>query len=324
MRSSRLWRALALAAGIAIAHTVAAQVIPPDKTMRIVTINAPGGAADFASRLVAERLSQRLGRPVVVENKPGAAGNVATQYVMSQPPDGTTLLLTSNNHTLNSVLYNPKPYDALTDLVPVIYVAHGPSAIIVNASMPAKNLKELVALAKASPKSLSFGTGGIGNPNHIAAELLKIETGAPLVHVPYKGSVPAITDLMGGQIDMVFTTLPSVTSHLKSGRLRAIAVSSEKRWPGTPDVPTIAEAGVPGYKYDVWLAIFVPKGTPPAIVNYLHDNIAAAITSDEAREKSLAQGFEPGTMSVAEFAAFVRSDLELSTRIVKESKMQPE
>ena len=221
-------------------------------------------------------------------------------------------------------MYKPRPYDPETDLVPVILVARGPSAIIVNATLPAKNLQELLAFAKSKPGGISFGTGGVGNPNHIAAELLKMESGAPLVHVPYKGSAPAITDLLGGQIDVVFTTLPSVIPHIKSGRLRAMAVSGASRWAGTPEVPTVAESGVPGYKYDVWLALFAPKGTPPAIVKLLHDNIAATLATGEVREKMFAQGFEPGTLSLAEFAAFVRDDLGLAARIVRESKMQAE
>ena len=301
-----------------------AQELPPGKVIRIVTINAPGGAADFASRLVAERLQQQLSRTVIVENRPGAAGNLATQYVVAQPADGTTLLLTSNNHTLNSLMYKPRPYDPETDLVPVIMVASGPSAIIVNATLPAKNLQEFLAYARSKPGGISFGTGGVGNPNHIAAELLKMESGAPLVHVPYKGSAPAITDLLGGQIDAVFTTLPSVIPHLKSTRLRAIAVSGSSRWPGTPEVPTVAESGVPGYKYDVWMAMFAPKGTPPATVKLLHDNIATMLASAEVREKMSAQGFEPGALSIAELAAFVRDDLGLAARIVRESKMQAE
>ena len=314
---------LALLAAVATVASQAQELLP-GKVIRIVTINAPGGAADFASRLVAERLQQRLGRTVIVENRPGAAGNLATQYVLAQPPDGTTLLLTSNNHTLNSLIYKPRPYDPETDLVPVILVARGPSAIIVNATLPAKNLQELLAFAKSRPGGISFGTGGVGNPNHIAAELLKMETGAPLVHVPYKGSAPAITDLMGGQIEVVFTTLPSVIPHIKSGRLRAMAVSGASRWAGTPDVPTVAESGVPGYKYDVWMALFAPKGTPPPIVKLLHDNIAATLATDEVRDKMFAQGFEPGTLSLAELAAFVRDDLGLAARIVRESKMQAE
>lgn len=301
-----------------------AQELPPGKVIRIVTINAPGGAADFASRLVAERLQQQLSRTVIVENRPGAAGNLATQYVVAQPADGTTLLLTSNNHTLNSLMYKPRPYDPETDLVPVIMVASGPSAIIVNATLPAKNLQEFLAYARSKPGGISFGTGGVGNPNHIAAELLKMESGAPLVHVPYKGSAPAITDLLGGQIDAVFTTLPSVIPHLKSRRLRAIAVSGSSRWAGTPEVPTVAESGVPGYKYDVWMAMFAPKGTPPATVKLLHDNIATMLASAEVREKMSAQGFEPGALSIAELAAFVRDDLGLAARIVRESKMQAE
>ena len=301
-----------------------AQELPPGKVIRIVTINAPGGAADFASRLVAERLQQQLSRTVIVENRPGAAGNLATQYVVAQPADGTTLLLTSNNHTLNSLMYKPRPYDPETDLVPVIMVASGPSAIIVNATLPAKNLQEFLAYARSKPGGISFGTGGVGNPNHIAAELLKMESGAPLVHVPYKGSAPAITDLLGGQIDAVFTTLPSVIPHLTSRRLRAIAVSGSSRWAGTPEVPTVAESGVPGYKYDVWMAMFAPKGTPPATVKLLHDNIATMLASAEVREKMSAQGFEPGALSIAELAAFVRDDLGLAARIVRESKMQAE
>lgn len=310
--------------GIALAATALAQEPPAGKVIRIVTINVPGGAADFASRLVAERLQSRLNRTVIVENRPGAGGNLATQYVMTQPPDGTTLLLTSNNHTLNSLIYTPRPYDAEADLTPVVFVAQGPSAIIVNDSNPAKNLSDLLAAAKANPKGLSFGTGGVGNPNHIAAELLKMEANLPLVHVPYKGSAPAVTDLLGGQIDMVFTTLPSVLQHMKSGRLRALAVSGERRWAGTPEIPTIGEAGVAGYKYNVWLGIFTPKGTPPATAAWLHENIVAVIRSPDARERMAAQGFEPGSQSMAQFAAFVRDDLALARRIVRASKLQAE
>jgi tripartite-type tricarboxylate transporter receptor subunit TctC len=303
---------------------IAAEEVAPGKQLRVIVGYAPGGGADMGARFVAKEWGDRLKRTVVVENKPGAGGNLAARSIQEQPADGSTLLLTSNNHTINPLIYKTKTYDAAKDFAPVILVARGPAVIVVKSDFPARTLKELIEYSKKNPNKLNYGSGGVGTPNHVAGESLKSTTGIDMGHVPYKGSSPAITDLVGGRIDVVLTSPPAAAAFMSSGQLRAIAVTSTVRWPGMPDVPTVAESGYPDYSFYAWLGLFAPKGTPAAVVDQINSDVSAALNTPEAREKFMAQGYEVGGQSAADFAKFIDDDIVLATRTVREAKIQAE
>ena len=292
--------------------------------MRIIVITSPGASADFTARLIAEKLAPRIGKPVIVENKPGAGGNLATEFVARAAPDGDTLLLTANNHNINPALYAQTPYDPEKDLVPVVLVAQGPGVLVAHPGTPINSIKELIAYATANPNKLSYASGGIGNPGHIQGELLKFMGNVALVHVPYKGAAPAIADVVAGQVPLGFGSLVSAMPHIKAGKLKAIALTSQSRWPGMPDIPTIAEAGVPGYVYEVWLGIFASRGTPAKIVDKLNKEISEVLLLPEVREKIHAQGMETNGKSVRNFEAMLREDLVKSIKLVKEAGIKPE
>lgn len=301
-----------------------AQVSRDAKTLRIVVITSPGASADFTARLIAEKLGLRQGRQVIVDNKPGAGGNLATELVARSVADGMTLLLTANNHNINPALYQKTPYDPEKDFAAVIQVAQGPGVLVAHPSVAINTVKELLQELKARPERLSYGSGGIGNPGHIQGELFKFMSGTQMLHVPYKGAAPAIADAVAGHIPLAFGSLVSAMQHIKAGKLKAIALTSPARWPGTPDIPTIAESGVPGYSYDVWLGIFAPRATPATTVAELNKEIAAVLALPEVREKVLAQGMDTIGRPVAEFEQMLREDLAKSVRLVKEAGIKAE
>jgi tripartite-type tricarboxylate transporter receptor subunit TctC len=314
-----------LACGLLALHIVPvlAQPAKDTRTIKIVVITSPGASADFTARLIAEKLGQRMGRTVIVENKPGAGGNLATEFVARSPGDGTTLLLTANNHNINPALYEKTPYDPEKDLAAVIQVAQGPGVLVAHPSVPINSVKELLAELRAKPDSLSYASGGIGNPGHIQGELFKFMSGTRMVHVPYKGAAPAIADAVAGQIPLAFGSLVSAMTFIKAGKLKALGVTSPHRWPGTPDIPTIAES-VPGYSYDVWLGIFAPKATPAAMVAEYNREIAAILATPDVRDKILAQGMDVVGKPVAEFEQMLRDDLAKSVKLVKEAGIKAE
>lgn len=308
----------------ALACNAMAQGTRDTRTLRIVVITSPGASADFAARLIAERLGPRLGRPVVVDNKTGAGGNLATEFVARSAPDGSTLLLTANNHNVNPALYAKTPYDPERDFAPVIQVAQGPSVLVAHPSVPVNTVQELLAELRARPNRLSYGSGGIGNPGHIQGELFKFMSGTSMVHVPYKGAAPAIADVVAGQIPLAFGSLVSALPHIRAGKLKPLALTSAARWAGTPEIPTLAESGVPGYAYDVWLGIMAPRATPAAVVTELNREIAAILADAEVREKIRSQGMEAVGRPVAEFEAMLREDLAKSVRLVREAGIKAE
>jgi tripartite-type tricarboxylate transporter receptor subunit TctC len=281
----------------------------PSKPIRMIIPYPPGGGTDVVGRILNEPLATALGQPIVIDNKGGAAGNVGTDLAAKAPADGYNILFTLSSHTINPRLYPKLPFDVEKDFVPISLSAMIPQILVVHPSVPANNVQELIALAKAQPGKLNYASVGTGSPGHIAGELFKLKTGVDIVHVPYKGGGPAVTDTIGGQVQMLFVSMPAAWQHVKSGRLKAIAVTSEKRSVAAPDVPTILESGVPEYVVDSWYGAFAPAKTPPAAVAKLQAAFAQVLQNPQVREKLLLQGAEAATATPAEFDRRVRDEL---------------
>lgn len=292
----------------------------PSRPVRVVVIVAPGGSADAVGRLVGDRLAARLKQPVLVENRPGAGGNVATQAVQKSAADGYTLLLTANNHTINPSLFANAGY-AIDDLAPVAQLMEGPSVIAVGADSPYRTLGDLLAAARARPAQIAYGSAGIGLPSHVAGEILQRAADVKLVHVAYRGSGPSITDAIGGQVPVVISSLVAAMPHIQSGKLRALAVTSPKRWPSLPEVPAAIEAGLPRYEHMTWLGLFAPRGTPADVVRKLNAEVNAVLALPDVREQVMRQGGEVPRRSVEEFDTMIKADYARSTRLVVESNL---
>jgi tripartite-type tricarboxylate transporter receptor subunit TctC len=304
----------------AIFGTDAARAAYPDKAVRIIVPFAPGGATDVLARTLASRLSQMWKQPVIVENKPGAGGNIGADMVAKAPADGYTVLLASPAEiVINPHLYAHMPYDPAKDLAPVTKIAAAPLVLVVNPSVPAHTVGELIQYIKSQKAGLSYASAGTGGPQHLAAEQFRLMTGTTLVHVPYKGGAPAINDLLAGQVPMFFAGLPPALPQIKAGKLRALAVTTTARWASLPEVPTLAESGLPGFDIENWQGVFVPAGTPPEIVGRLARDIATVAGEREFTERLTALGAAPATMPPAEFAAFVREESIKYGRLVKAS-----
>ena len=301
------------------AFPVAAQAWPA-KPIRYIVPFPPGGATDIIARAVAGEISKTLGQQVVIDNRGGAGGNIGTDIVAKAAPDGYTILMgTVGTHGINVSLYSKLPYDAVRDFAPVTLVATVPNVLVVHPSVPVKSVKELIAYAKANPGKLNFASSGNGTSIHLSGELFKTMTGVSMVHIPYKGSAPALADLLGGQADLMFDNLPPSLPHIKSGRLHALAVTTARRSAVMPDLPTMAEAGVPGYESGSWFGVLAPAGTPKDIVNRLNAEIVKALAVPEIRERLQAQGAEPVGNTPEQFAAFIRSEITKWAKVVKDS-----
>ena len=291
----------------------------PAKAIRIVVPFPPGGATDAAARLVALKMSEHWGQPVVIDNKAGAGGNVGSDIVAKSAPDGYTLVMgVTGSHAINTSLYSRMPYDPMVDFVAISQVAVVPNVLVVHPSVPAKNLAELVALAKKEPGKLNYASLGNGTAAHLGMEMLKTEAGIDITHVPYKGSAPAVSDLLGGQVQMMVDGLPSALPHVKAGKLRAIALTSLHRAPSLPDLPTIAET-YPGFYADAWSGLFAPKGTPQPVVDKLSAEVQRILKLPDVREKLMALGAEPVGSTQAEFTAHVRREIDKWAKVVKTS-----
>lgn len=307
-------------AGIAVAFTVISNAVQaqsnwPNKPVRIVIMVAAGGGADNVGRIVAERLTTKLGQAVIVENRTGGGGNIGTEYVARSASDGYTFLLTTNSHTLNPLIYQRAGYDAKTDFMSVIQLCEGPIVLATATKFPYKSLKDVVDAAKAKPGSLGYGSSGIGLPVHIAAELLKQAADIDLIHVPYKGAGQSVQDAIGGQIPLVMASLSAVTPHIQADRLRALGITGTTRWPNAPDIPTMAEQGYPITQM-TWLGILAPRGTPNAIVERMNREVSAILALPEIRERLLAQGFSHVANSPSDFDAMLAADLEANRKLV--------
>jgi tripartite-type tricarboxylate transporter receptor subunit TctC len=316
----RLRSPLCVAAALALllfAPSVSAQQYP-SKVVKLIVPQAPGGATDVFARAIGQKLSERWGQPVVVENRAGAAGNIGTDAVAKSPADGYTLLVTyAGSQAINPALYANMPYDSVKDFQPIATLASTPFFLITHPSVPAKTLKELIALSKSKPDGLSFASSGNGSVNHLLAEMLKAESGFRYVHVPYKGVSQAITDVLGGQVETSFASVPSVLQTVRSGNVRAIAVSSGRRIAVAPDVPTIAEAGFPGYDVNPWWGMLAPAGTDMAIVNKINADVAEILKTPEMDKILGSKGAEPFVNSPDEFLKILKADVEKWAKVVK-------
>jgi tripartite-type tricarboxylate transporter receptor subunit TctC len=292
----------------------------PSRPVRIVVPLSPGGFADTPARMLAPRLSTQLGRQFFVENRPGAGGTIGADFVAKSAPDGHTLLLTGTPHVISAHLYKTLPYDALKDFTPVALVASGPYALVVNPQrLPVSTVRELIAAAKAQPAKIDYASSGNGSAQHLVGALFNSMAGVELNHVPYKGSGPAMQDLISGQVSVSFAGMPNVLGHVKSGRLRALAVTTPKRWSELPEVPTLAEAGVAGYEATLWLNVAGPAGMPTEIVQRLYSEIAKALQDPELQASFRAAGVEATVLAPEPLATFIRAEHEKWGRVVRET-----
>lgn len=297
----------------------------PSKPIRFIVPYVPGGAADIVGRAVAQRFSERFGVPVIVDNRAGAGGNLGTELAAKSTPDGHTILMGNVGPLSISVsLYKKLPYNPLTDLAPVSLMVIYPNVLVVHPGVAAKSVSELVTLAKARPKQLAYASAGTGSSTHLAAELLKSMAGIDMVHIPYKGGGQAVVDVMAGQVQLYFSSMLGALPHVKSGKLRALGVTSAKRSRATPDLPTIAESGFPGYEAVNWLGLLAPARTPAAIIARLNGEIVKIFSQPDVEERLAAQGGEAQTNTPAQFAEHIQSEIRKWSRVIKVSGMQSE
>jgi tripartite-type tricarboxylate transporter receptor subunit TctC len=302
-----------------------AQQAWPDRPVRLIVPFPPGGSTDIVARLLAEALQGRLGQPVLVENRGGAGGNIGADLVAKAAPDGHTLLLSAPGpFAINEHLYRSMPFDPERDLVPVALVAAVPIVLVVPAGSPARSLADLIARARREPGKLAFGSSSIGGTNHLAGELLKSSAGIDIVHVPYRGAAPAMTDLIAGNLDLYFDNMPGVLPQLRDGRIRALAVAGATRATALPDLPTMAEAGLPGFEASSWFGLAAPGGTPAALVARIAAAVRAALAEPGLRAKLAAAGAEPGAMDPDGFARFVAAERARWGKVVQASGAQAE
>lgn len=306
-------------------HCALAQPAYPVKPIRWLLGFPPGGITDIMTRILARHLAESVGQQVIVDNRAGGGGLIAASMAARAPADGYTLFTgTISTLATNVSTYAKLPYDPVKDYAPVTLTAVTPYLIVVHASIPAKSVQELIALAKAKPRQLTFGTAGAGGGSHLATEMFRSMAGIELVHVPYKGAAPAMTDLVGGQVSMAFNQLASTLPHVSSGRIRMLAASGARRLPSLPELPTIAEAGVPGYEATSWQGLLLPAGAPPAIVARLNKEIVNALRSQEMRDRLTAEGSEAVPTTPPEFAKFIVSEIAKWARVVKEAGVKTE
>lgn len=296
----------------------------PAKPIRFVVPYPPGGSNDVLTRLTAQAMSPGLGQPIIIDNRGGAGGMIGTDNVAKSPPDGYSIVNVQASFTANAALRPKMAYDPLTDFVYLGMMARGPLLAVVHPSLPVKNIRELIALAKARPGQINYGSTGTGGHNHMATELFRHMAGINIVHVPYKGVAPALTDLMGGHTQMVMTSLPSAMTSVQAGRLKALAVGSEKRSSFMPDMPTISEAGLPGYVAEFWWGLAAPVKTPPDIVNRLTTELSKALQSPELKQRFASEGAEPSTMTRDQFTAFVKNEITRWRKVAQDAGIKPE
>jgi tripartite-type tricarboxylate transporter receptor subunit TctC len=305
-----------------LASPLAAQEYPT-KPVRLIVPFPPGAINDTVGRMIATQLSERLGKQVIVENRSGAGGVIGTEIAANAPKDGYTLLVVSLVNTVIPWLYK-LTYDPINSFTPIAIFASAPNVLLVHPDVPAKSVSEFVALAKAKPGELQYASGGVGSFQHLGGELFKLSAGVDMLHVPFKGGGPAMIDVLGGHSKVVFATTITALPHVRSGRLRALGVGSRQRSPVMADIPTIAEAGVPGYEAVNWIGMVAPAGTPPAIVARLHDEIAAALDSPEVQKHFAAEGLDIMRMSAPEFGTFMAAEMAKWERVVKEGGIKAE
>jgi tripartite-type tricarboxylate transporter receptor subunit TctC len=320
LRAARVLTAVALAAASA-AH---AQATYPTRAIRLVVPSSPGGGTDITARIIAPKLSEYLGQQVVVENRAGAGTMIGGEVVARSAPDGYTLLMGISTLAINPAMYKKVPYDALKDFAPISQVVSLPNILVSHPSVPVKSVKELITFARAHPGQLNFASAGIGTSPHLSMELFLVMTKLKMLHVPYKGSGQGVVDVLAGHIALMMPSILTALPYAKEGRLRALGVTSAKRAAGAPDVPTIAEAGVPGYEATQWFGVLAPAGTPRDIVNRVHKEIVRVLQTPQIRDRLSADGAVPIGSTPEEFAAYIRSETAKWAGVIKSAGIQPE
>ncbi len=310
---------LILAASVAAPFAGAADAYPA-KPITVIVPFAAGGTTDILARVIGQALNKELHQPVIVDNRAGAGGNIGAALAAKAAVDGYTLFMgTVGTHAINQSLYKKLPYDPIKDFAPLTRVAMVPNLLVANPGKPYKTVKELIAYAKANPGKVNFGSSGSGSSIHLSGELFNALAKVQMVHVPYKGSAPAVSDLLGGQIDIMFDNMPSAIQHVRAGKLRPLAVTTARRSPELPDVPTIAEAGVPGYEATSWFGLFAPAGTPAPVVAKLNGALVKVLAEPEVKKKLAEQGAEPYSEKPEQFAEFIRKETAKWSKVVKDS-----
>ena len=294
----------------------------PSKPIRVIVGQAPGGATDIVSRALAQKLTDGLGQTVVIDNRSGAAGSIGSAIAASAPPDGYTALIVSSTYTINPSLYKKLPFDPIRDLQPVTLIASSPFLLMVHPSIAAKTPRELIALAKT--RKLTFGSGGIGSSGHLAAELFSSMAGIELTHVPYKGAGPALIDTLGGQVNLIMSSIVSGMPYAKAGRLRALAITTRTRSPALPELPTISESALPGYDFSSWYGLMVPAGTPQPVIGRLHDETVKALKLPDLQQRLASEGCDAVGSTPEQLAAYIKSEMARWAKVVKASGMQAE
>jgi len=317
------FNAVLLIAALAGAAGATAQNYPA-RPVRLIVPSSPGGGTDISARIIAPRLSEYLGQQVVVENRPGAGTMIGGEVVARSAPDGYTLLMGISTLAINPAIYRKVPYDALRDFAPVSQAVALPNVLVAHPSLPVKTVKELVAFARARPGQINFASAGLGTSPHLSMELFLSMTGLKMVHVPYKGSGPGVTDLVAGHVPLMMPNMLSALPHIKSGRLRALGVTSAKRASRASDIPTIAEAGVPGYEAVQWYGVLAPAGTPRPVITRLHAEVVRVLQQPDIRERFLSDGAEAVGSSPEEFAAFIRAETAKWAKVIKDAGLRPE
>jgi tripartite-type tricarboxylate transporter receptor subunit TctC len=319
--TSKFVGALCLGLSLAFSAATAYSQDYPQRPIRLVVPFPPGGGTDIVARAVAAKLGETLHTSVVVDNRAGAGGTIGTDIVARAAPDGYTLALVSGSHVINPSIYPKLTYDTIRDFAPVTLLVSAPAVLVVNKSLPVNSVQDLIKLAKSKPGKLFFASAGVGTPPHLAGELFKTMAGVDIVHVPYKGNAQVLTDTISGQVSFTFPTLPSAMPYIKNGTLRALGVTGAHRSPSAPDIPTIAESGVPGYEATSWYGIVAPAGTPPQIVDKLHEALANSVKQPEMQKLLFDLGLEPVGSSPAEFSAQIKTEIEKWATVVKRSHL---
>lgn len=319
MRTRRSWSIAGAALAVALFAAAAQPQEYPAKPIRVVVPFPPGGGTDLMARTVVQRLGESLGATVIIDNRGGAGGTIGTDFVARSSPDGYTLVVVSGAHAINPSLYPKLQYDSVRDFAPVTMLTSGPGLLVLHPSVPARTVKEFIALAKSRPGQLHFASAGIGTPPHLAGELFKTMTGVDIVHVPYKGNGPAYTDLIGGHVSVMFPTIPTAIPHVRAGKLRALAVTTRQRTAIAPELPTLSESGVPGYEVSSWYGLLAPAGTPAAVISTLQREVVKVLRSPDISEKLMAQGLDIVGNTPEEFAGVIKSEIAKWAGIVKAS-----
>jgi tripartite-type tricarboxylate transporter receptor subunit TctC len=296
----------------------------PTRPVRFIVGQTSGGNADFIARVIAGELSKRFGQQFVVENRGGASGMIAAELAVRAPPDGQTLLLTASSFTVNPSLYSKMPYDPLVDLAPITRPALAPNILVVNPALSVRTVKDLIDLARAKPGQLNFGSSGQGGSPHLAGEMFNLMAGVDMRHVPYKGAPASLTDLIAGQIQLSFASMPSVIMHVRSGRLRGVAVTTLTRSPLAPELPTVAESGLPGFETSAWQGIFAPRYTPQPLILLLNGEITRIVNLPDIKKQLAAEGAEPVANTPEEFAKWLRADIARWAKVVKAANVRVE